>query len=100
MGNQREAARASARLNRRQAELKAEAHREACNKLAGLVEEWRIQFISTADVEQPTKFDLVVNLITAKALGLTCLTLCSPAPTRSLNEAAAINALSDSAFEP
>ena len=33
-------------------------------------------------VEQPTKFDLALNLITAKALASTCRRRCSPAPTR------------------
>jgi putative ABC transport system substrate-binding protein len=37
-------------------------------------------------VQQSTKFEFVINLRTAKALGMTCRIGCSRSPTRSSND--------------
>ena len=40
-------------------------------------------------VQAPDKYELVINLKAAKALGLECLRLCSPPPTRCSSDAVA-----------
>jgi hypothetical protein len=42
-------------------------------------------------VQQPVKFELAINLKTAKVLNLTILRRCSPSPTRSSNETARLH---------
>ena len=48
-------------------------------------------------VQAPNKYELAINLKTAKALGLTVPDGCSPAPTKSSNETQALRPPADDA---